>query len=220
MKIYGDKDAYIELLIEQFKQAKGIKNTDISLCLYYNEFTEWLSKRQVMTSDYASFIDCAGIHPSVDEGCIETSKGQYDTITDYYDGIAMITPYFYDEMHTRGRKIVRGEFVVIDSSPMVKIRCDLEPIDTTNVRRIITQNPYSNAEIAHWEQLHNSGEENITVGVYGDISDKDKNTKLKLLKDIRDKINDECIIDYTTDGDSYLAMVSSNRKIKTYQKTR
>ena len=53
----------------------------------------------------------------------------------------------------------------------------------------MTQNPYTTIEIRNWEDLHNSGESDIIVGVYGSIYDKDIESKLKQIQELEEKLN-------------------------------
>lgn len=76
----------------------------------------------------------------------------------------------------------------------------------------MTQNPYNQGNIKNWELLHNNGE-NITVGVFGSIYDKDADAKIKQLKDLRDKckyIKEE----YAAYNGSYYYAIASARKVR------
>jgi len=211
---------YLSLLIGQFANAKGIKNVDINSQSFINEFSEWLRERDIIGGYYASFIDCMRVHPSLTpETCVETSKGAYDTITEY-TGMTMITPYYDYRKAIIGRDIIDGEFRVIDSTPIIQGGIKSDIVDTTMIRRFLTQNPYSDYEIANWEQLHNSGESNITVGIYGETTDKDIDSKIKQLRRLKDKLYEGYAEDYATDRGIYYYAISSNRKVKTLARTR
>ena len=51
-------EKYISLLIEQFKQATGIKNVDINSQSFMLEFSEWIKSRQNISNNY---LDLRGI---------------------------------------------------------------------------------------------------------------------------------------------------------------
>lgn len=93
-----------------------------------------------------------------------------------------------------------------------------EAVNTQYIRRFLTHNPYDQVCIRNWEQLHNAGE-NITVGVFGSIYDKDIEQKIRQLKALRDKMTDGYFKeDYVTSEDSYCYAVSSARKVKVLEK--
>lgn len=76
----------------------------------------------------------------------------------------------------------------------------------------MTQNPYTSAHIKNWEQLYNSGNSEIIVGVFGDIHDKDKTEKIRQLETIERKTQGSLAKTEETDGDTYLTVVASNPK--------
>ena len=105
-----------------------------------------------------------------------------------------------------------GEFKVVESTPI--ILKDSKEYDGSELSRFITQNPYSPQSLSNWENLHNSGSSNITVGVYGDIHDKDLESKIKVIKSLKEKLLDDSYVeDYSTYKDSYFYAISSDRKI-------
>lgn len=83
----------------------------------------------------------------------------------------------------------------------------------------MTHNPYEQGCIRYLEQLHNVGE-NITVGIFSSIYDKDVEQKIQQIKALRDGIIDDYFKeDYVTFGDSYYYAVSSARKVIKVGKT-
>ena len=97
---------------------------------------------------------------------------------------------------------------------------NLEFLDTSFINRFITQNPYDISYIKNWEQLHNKGQ-NITVGIFGSIYDKDISQKISELKEFKKGFNDDNFSeDYVTENDMYCYALSSSRKANTLVRTR
>lgn len=215
---------YFNYLIEQFKQANGIKNVDINSESFMKEFSEWIKARQLFGKKYSLFIDSMETHPQIDsEISLETSKGQYDSVSSSLD-LGVITPYSDGMEKVTSGTIIVGEFKIYDGMPTIlthnKDDNQIAKVDTTIVRRFLTQNPYTMGHIQNWEQIHNSDEANITVGIFGSIYDKDIEEKIKQLKSLRDKLYGSFKEDYTTLDDSYYYAISSDRIVKKLVKTR
>lgn len=219
-------EKYLNKLIEQFKSATGTKKVDVNSQEFVKEFSEWVKSRKLMGKDYTSFIEYMAVHPTViSKESIEIGKGKHDSIA-LDTGIHMITPYSEGIKRTSAGIII-ADFFVYDGIP-VMVRHDkggnqFKAVDTQFVRRFLTQNPYEHSCIRNWEQLHNVGE-NITVGIFGSIYDKDIESKIRQLEMLKDKMNDGYKEDYATVDDSYYYAISSARKVlvktKTHTKTR
>ena len=50
-------EKYISLLIEQFKQATGIKNVDINSQSFMLEFSEWIKSRHSISNNYLDLLE-------------------------------------------------------------------------------------------------------------------------------------------------------------------
>ena len=81
----------------------------------------------------------------------------------------------------------------------------------------MTYNPYEEEDIINWELLVGQGYP-ITTGVYGKIYDQDKTTKIKLLKNLKNKILQEVQEEYVTLEDKYFYVIYSTPKIKKLNK--
>lgn len=217
------KEKYLEMLVNQFAQAKGIKNIDVNSKGFIEEFSMWIRENQTVGNTYLSFIDSFGVHPTISSyDTVEVGKGQHDSIAKD-NGILLLTPFTdgIDEQQIA----LPSQFAVYDGVPFsldyAKGNNNLTDLTDTGIRRFMTQNPYTPASIKRWEQLHNCGGSNITVGIFGDIHDKDYAQKIAMMKDLRSRIEDDSIVeDYATDRDSYFYALSSTRKVKTLTKTR
>lgn len=126
----------------------------------------------------------------------------------------MITSFTKNIKREKPELLVEGSLWVERCRPII-IRGN-KPIDISkcNIKRFITHNPYSKGNIRNWETLHNSEKYNITVGIYGSVYNHDIEDKIKVLNQLRDKLNDNCFYEKNVErGDIYMHVVSSNRKI-------
>ena len=73
----------------------------------------------------------------------------------------------------------------------------------------ITQNPYQTQDCINWHQLYNYGNTDVVMGIYGNITDKDKNEKLEVLKYTQKRLDDEFKIQKVTSGDTYCYALST-----------
>lgn len=215
-------EKYLNKLIEQFKNATGVKNVDVKSQTFIQEFSEWIKSRQIIGNEYGSFIEYMGVHPEIGDSSVEIGKGKYDSIVLGTD-IPMITPYS-DGIKRTPAGIITADFGVYEGTPMIikhnKGGNQLEIVDTQAVRRFLTQNPYEQSCIRNWEQLHNAGD-NITVGIFGSIYDKDIEQKIRQIESLKSGIIDDSFKEeYATEHDMYCYAISSTRKVKTLTRSR
>ena len=59
---------------------------------------------------------------------------------------------------------------------------------------------------------NNSEKKNIIVGVYGSVYDKDRDFKIKKLREFREKLDDLVKEEYVTDSLQYYCLIASDRK--------
>ena len=95
-----------------------------------------------------------------------------------------------------------------------------KPIATSSALTFMTQNPYTPVEIRNWENLHNSGNHNIIVGVYGSIYDKDIETKIRQLESLKQRLTDSFKEEQYVIDDTYCYAIASERMVKRLVKTR
>ena len=65
-----------------------------------------------------------------------------------------------------------------------------------------------------WNKLHNQGEYNILIGMFGQKEDEDMHNKLNILSHLKDTMTDDCSLDYAADNGNYFAVLKSNYKAK------
>lgn len=212
-------EKYLSLLIEQFKQANNIKNVDINSQAFISEFSEWIKLRQDVSKNYLALLEYMELSKFADCDTAEVGKGRYDTIVKPFN-TTIITPHISGLETLRNERIINAELVVMGETPVLfGANKNGKPISSSSNLTFMTQNPYTPIEIRNWEDLHNSGESDIIVGVYGSIYDKDIASKLKQIQELEEKLNGSYIREDAVVGDTYSYAIASKRKVKTLVKT-
>ncbi len=217
-------EQYLKNLIEQFRLAIGNKNTDLNSKEFISEFTEWLKSRQKIGKEYIYFLDSMGLR-FADSDCAEIGKSAYDTVVRPFNTklITLAAPSF--EGSKMKSRIITGNMRVYEQCPVL-VRYNikgnqLDQIPSDIILTYLTQNPFSQGSISGWEGLHNSGNNNIIVGIYGSIFDKDVEAKIKLIEDLKGKLSDDDFKeDYSTLNDKYFCAIGSQRMVKKMMKTK
>lgn len=208
---------YINNLIKQFISATGTKNVDVNSEEFVKEISDWIKRNKAIGENYTSFLKSINVYPNIiGKDTIEIGKGVYDSIA-IDTKMKMITPYSKNIEKKKG-EIVTAKFGVFSGNPVFFNNDELDNksdiIDSSIKSRFITHNPYERNCIKNWEQLHNVGE-NITVGVFGKVYDRDKNLKIRKIDSIRYGFSDYDFKEvYDSDGDNYFYAISSHRRVK------
>ena len=197
----------------QYEKATGVKCKDLISVVYSKEFSDWLRKRRGMGERYSKMLQEIGLLDLDDPYTVEVGKGCLDTLVKESSNL-IITPYPKGFDIRTGRIIISPGFKVNYGVPTLFARDDVTEKSITSNHQLIfmTQNPYTSAHIKNWEQLYNSGNSEIIVGVFGDIHDKDKAEKIRQLETIERKTQGSLAKTEETDGDTYLTVVASNPK--------
>ena len=87
-------------------------------------------------------------------------------------------------------------------------------ISLAETNLFITHNPYSYQAVSSWHKIHNSGMYDISIGMYGNIYDRDRKSKIELLSKLADKIDTDTELTQDTLGDKYFCSLNSKRYIK------
>ena len=200
---------YLKNLILQFAQATGVENVDIHSESFINEFTSWIFERKKIVPNYQEFITYLSKNPCIGASSVEIGKGEFDSIA-IDSEVSIITPYTEGVKKTKG-SLIKGNFLVVEEMPLIEVeeKGKIEVYSVNDVYRFITQNPYTQKELVNWENLHNSGR-CITVGVYGKVYDKDIESKIKLMEELKSKLFSGYVSEYNTERDNYMYVVSSN----------
>ncbi len=157
---------------------------------------------------YCSFLDNVGFEYFDNKKTAEVGKGSLDSIVKHYKP-TIITPFrdnFYvddiDKVIVSNFTVYAGEPYLVDLDNKLDIKeC---PFDI-----YMTHNPYSPEKIMDWEELHNSKNKGIIVGVYGKNYDSDKPNKLKLITDFASRLDDDVTQSYETDGECYFYAIGT-----------
>ena len=212
----GKMEEYAKTLIEQFMRARGIKKPDFNSMEFVNDFRNWLHNYNNQSGYYLAVLDCKNDGPTYGSNSVEIGKGKLDTMANGKD--AQIITKYTDGIKSNG-EIIKGEFSArgFGHGPVVLTNGRLNPIDK-NITRFVTHNPYSASEIRNWERLYYSGKD-ISIGVFGNNDDKDIDEKLKMMKDLRDKLvggqfeEEKYYIDY-----AYYYTLTTKNNVKTLKK--
>ena len=205
-------DIYLEKLMKQFTKANGLNKIDMNSLEFLNEFKEWVTRQRVVSRDYKDLLNYMQIPLAK---IAEVGKGEFDSLA-LNNNLLMITPYA-EELALENDKIINADFMVTVEKPLLIGPDKKEIILDRRINSFMTYNPYEEEDIINWELLVGQGYP-ITTGVYGKIYDQDKTTKIKLLKNLKNKILQEVQEEYVTLEDKYLYVISSTPKIKKLNK--
>ena len=219
-------EKYFELLIEQFKEAKGItKEVDTKSTSFISEFSGWINYINSISSNYRELLEYMKLYNYVDSDTVEIGKGKFDSIVKSYP-TTIATPYSNGLKTMPNKSVITADFRVNDSKPVFVTANEngiknFMPFVSNLYSTFMTQNPYKSVNIKNWEDLHNSNNYKIIVGMFGNRNDKDKTKKLNTLKSLRDKLQTGYKEEYAVINDSYCYVIASNRlskKVKEYVK--
>ena len=201
----------MEKIINQFASAKGKNEIHINSKDSLLEFGAWLKEYKKASEDYLEILDYYGLKYD-NSFCAEVGKNQYDSIImDYKTKI--ITQNLSDFKKIESDRLIEGNVAIKKATPIL-VRPNKEDTEILNqfINTYMIHNPYSFDDINGWENLHNLSENNIIVGVFGNLSDKDRNEKLEALTQFRNKlIKNSFIEEYETNQDMYYYVIGSKR---------
>lgn len=202
------QNEYIDKLIQQFVNSRGIKKIDVNSEMFKQEFIIWIDQMQKISKGYIELLEMLNIDFN-NRNTAEIGKGKYDSIVLNNRSTIMITPYINEKVDN---PVACYQFVVSDYRPAIIYDNRTRFI---NIENIITHNPYSRDNIYNWRKLHNSNSCNITIGIYGNKNDKDRLNKIKMLRDFSNELQSNFNIDgYDYKDNYYLALTTNNKKLK------
>lgn len=204
-------ECYIEALCKQFKSAKGYTYGDLSSKYFNDEFLWWLLSRQKLISEYIKFLEKLELDKIKTNNTLEIGKGVYDSVGKYFN-TKIITPYAFD--FYKSCNIISGEFFVFNGLPVINNGL-IRIINSCNTDKItfMTQNPYINENIYGWDSLANSNKYDLVLGVYGENDDKDKASKIKLLREFKNKLLVDNKEEYMENNDLYYYVISTGNEV-------
>ena len=202
-----------EELIRQFVAAKNIKQVDLNSKSFLEEFSNWLKERKEAGDKYLSIISRFGLFKD-NSKCAEVGKGIEDSITLPYN-TKLLSPYIDVNMISNPNRVIDADLSVYknDTFPIISTKeIKIQVVPNSKIATYMTQNPYNNKMIEGWNQLHNSGYNNIVVGIYGNEHDKDKHEKKDMLLRLRRKLNGNFTeLEYVF-NDEYFCVVGTEKK--------
>jgi len=194
-------ERYLLCLFKQYCDARGLDINNMNN-MYSNDFVNWIVQNKSLLSIYMHYLNALGFDYPVDD-VVEVGKGQYDSI--FKQGVNLISIFAGTVGQLNSRLFVyRGMPLVLRQSKII----------TPREHIILTHNPYFESEILSWYLIHNMGDKNISVGMFGKLSDEDTKVKLELLKQLSKKITDDYSFDYDTYNGNYFCSLNSKRYIK------
>ena len=217
-------EEYFKLLFEQYKKATGTEVIDLNSRSFSSEFVEWMGNREKEGNNYLELLKYMKLYNFADEDTIEVGKGCFDSVVKNY-ATTIVTPYTSGLISSHNKRIIEANFKVFDSIPVL-VNYDedgfrrVKQLDPNVFFTFMTQNPYYAALLNNWETLHNSGNDAIIVGVYGNNGDRNREDTLKLLRDFRDKLEKPYKEEYAVINGSYYYAVATDRlsKVKVKEK--
>ncbi len=201
------KSKYILLLYKQYCEAVGKQynkfgvTTDMGFIIYLS----LLTKR---TMDYGNYLSYLGLCLTSDRA-IELNKGKYDSLGK--ELVTIVSP-FAETLNCQNSGLL-----VYDNNPIVIMGTSVFSLDNCDL--FVTHNPIIRHSINDIVLLHNNGA-NVCIGIHGQISDKDRDGKLKMLEDCVAKMDDGIGFYYDTERENYYSCIKSERKIKKHILTR
>ena len=210
------REEYIMNLAKIYKEATGTKTIDLESQMFLDELTSWIKERNKIMQQYAiclNYMDIEYDNPMT----IEVGKGIYDSIACENNTTTIITPYAQDLKQLYQNKILEGTIKIDNKHSKEKDLTNyIENFDT-----FMTHNPYHKKEIKDWPILYNDLKYNIILGVYGKNFDKDKESKLKMLKEIKERIiSEQCHDKFIKINDDYFYTIEASNHPKHYQKVK
>ena len=161
----------------QFSDSQGFKNIDVNSTEFQNEFIEWMKFQKQSSEVYQKALMLSDISYDTNYS-IEVGKGKFDSIAFDNNYGRLVTEYalsFDDNLDAK--RIINSRIHVNNSdqpyaftSDKNKLNHDFISLDTN---LIYTQNIYNSEDLYVFARLHNYGN-NILIGAYGKISDKDQ----------------------------------------------
>lgn len=205
-------EEYLFNLIGQFKTATGCQNIDINSREFISDFNAWRSRNRINGEHLLNLLDNLGIIYDTPL-CAEIGKGKYDSLVIPYE-TTIITPYIegLDKRPYDG-KVIESYFQVLTGAPLLTstkndISADVELIKPEKITTFMT---YNNPNIKGWHELHHNPHNAVIVGVYGKNYDKDKEQKLKSLRELRALLFDTYIEDSIDFGDNYCYVLATDK---------
>ena len=194
-------EKYLLCLFKQYCDARGLDINNMDN-MYSNEFVDWIVQNKSLLGIYINYLNELGFDYPTDD-VVEIGKGEYDSIS--HHGANVISSFAGTLGKNNSRLFVdRGIPLILKQNGIV--------IPKEHI--ILTHNPYFESEILGWYSIHNFGEKNISVGMFGKLDDEDTSKKVRLLEQLSKQMTDDYSFDYDTSDGNYFCSLNSKRYIK------
>jgi len=194
---------YLLCLYKQYCSAKGIECKIENFHKLSYEFTEWIAQNKLLSKEYLDYLIYLDVLSS--KRVIEVDKGRYDSIAEGKFEVV--------SRHASSLGLEDKELLLIGGVAVIETSKEIIVPDTDI---LLTHNPYFSESLTNWWRIHNDGQFDISIGMYGSIYDEDFNEKIKLIEQLSSRMSDDHRIDYDTDKDRYFCTLNSarNKKVK------
>ena len=194
-------EMYLLCLFKQYCDTRGLDINNMNN-MYSNDFCDWIVQNKSLLSDYMDYLNVLGFGYPVDD-VVEVGKGKYDSLSEY--GVNVISSFAETVGKTNSR-------LFVDKGMPFIFRQDRIEMPKEHV--ILTHNPYFESEVLGWYLIHNMGDKNISVGMFGKLGDVDATRKVELLEKLTKQMTEDYSFDYDTNSDSYFCSLNSKRYVK------
>ncbi len=194
-------EEYLLCLFKQYCDARGLDINNINN-MYSNDFVDWIVLNKSLLNDYMDYLNTLGLNYSVVD-IVEIGHGKYDSLFQY--GVNIISTF----SETIGKLNSR---LFVDKG--IPLTIGQHGIEIPKEHIILTHNPYFESEILSWYVIHNVGVKNISIGMFGKLSDEDTERKVELLVKLSKQMTDDYSLNYDTNNDSFFCSLNSKRNVK------
>ena len=200
-----------EYLIEQFKTARGLQESDENTLEFLKQFESWIIEMKKMSNVYLDALKEEGLD-FYNYTTAEVGKGKNDIITAPYNTTIISEVPTNLLKNIEKSRILTGElFVSSRQLPYLSTEKDVKRLPRY-IDTFMTQNPYSTYELNDLRDLHNSGNYSIIAGVYGDIYDADRKKKVTSIQRLANELDGNFRLEENTDDNVYYTFVGSGKK--------
>lgn len=193
-------EEYLKALFCQYCNAREIKNINFAEMKDNEDFINWIVQNRQTSKMYKDYLSYLNV--SLYDGT-EAGKGKYDSISS--KDMKIVSSYGI----TLG--VLPSKLIITDRNVLIATPRTISLVETN---LFITHNQYSYQDVSSWHKIHNSGMYDISIGMYGNIYDRDRKSKIELLSKLADKMDTDTELTQDTLGDKYFCSLNSRRYIK------
>lgn len=201
----NDEKQYSNFLIQQFVNANEFDNKK-KLPELANDFKIWLEVQKEYLKIYNQALKDLEV-PYDNVYCAEIGKGSFDSVVLDETATTIITPYIKNDEDNKKNIILPFDVKIING--VVTLQKEEHPKIINGFNRYMTQNPYTKQHLNGWAHLHLNNQP-ITIGVYGKITDKDREQKLNLIKSVKEQLESNFLfLENEIYQDTYISILST-----------